>query len=319
MNELVADQPRHQRTTTDCPWPPSRASRSAPPTARFAALQPARHLARSPSPPPPTPAIVDQLSRPRPPTQRMRDTSLSRPSPTKVIASAIEAASGPGTRPQYVLLSGLPAREPTTSAGHRRLGSAPARSVPLRGRPLLVNISASQLRPQAAHPFSSGEGMAPRDQLRGQMRTFAAPCRPARSCWSCRLRTSMLEGALSRGYDKTAEGSSSPGRRRPASSLGRILFQKAWQLGVARMATTLDEQANQIRRWTIWPWDHVAQGNHQEFPARRVGGRARPMWPPATALGRLRRLRALLRPVRTCSCTEARGRAPPCIERALHS
>ena len=180
-----------------------------------------------------------------------------------------------------------------------------------------VHVSASNFVPKPHTPFQ-WEGMAPREQLAAKQAYMrrAMPTRQIRLSLHD-LRTSMLEGALSRGDERTGEVIERAWRAGARFDAWSEMFQEqAWHDAFAALDTSMDAEANrEFGEWDELPWDHVRSGISKEYPARRVvaeQGRDRHR---RLSLGRLRRLRRLLRrraqPARSLS---SRHRPPATLE-----
>jgi hypothetical protein len=130
-----------------------------------------------------------------------------------------------------------------------------------------VHVSASNFVPKPHTPFQ-WEGMAARDQLAAKQSYMrrATPTRQIRLSLHD-LRTSMLEGALSRGGEHTAEVIERAWRAGARFDAWTEMFQEqAWHDAFAACGTSMDEQANHtFGEWDELPWDHVKSGISKEF------------------------------------------------------
>ena len=200
-------------------------------------------------------------------TQRMRDI-ICKTITDEMIESAIEAAfrAGYSSLKMYFMI-GLPRETHDEVQGIVDLGIRAREIGRAVGGRFSVHMSASNFVPKPHTPFQ-WEGMAPRDQLAAKQAYMrrAMPTRQIRLSLHD-LRTSMLEGALSRGDDRTAEVIELAWRGGARFDAWTEMFQEqAWHDAFARMGTTMDEQANhEFGEWDELPWDHVRSGITKEF------------------------------------------------------
>jgi radical SAM superfamily enzyme YgiQ (UPF0313 family) len=130
-----------------------------------------------------------------------------------------------------------------------------------------VHVSVSNFVPKPHTPFQ-WEGMSSRAQLEAKQRYMrrAMPTRQIRLSLHD-LRTSMLEGALARGGEETAdviEAAWRAGARFDAWS--EMYNEAAWEAAFAVAGTTIDEVATrEYGEWDELPWDHVRSGVSKEF------------------------------------------------------
>lgn len=201
-------------------------------------------------------------------TQRMRDI-ICKTITDEMIDSAIEAAfrAGYSSLKMYFMI-GLPRETHDEVQGIVDVGIR-AREIGRkvgRGR-FSVHVSASNFVPKPHTPFQ-WEGMAPRDQLAAKQAYMrrATPTRQIRLSLHD-VRTSMLEGALSRGGDRTAEVIERAWRSGARFDAWTEMFQEqAWHDAFAACGTTMDEQAtHEYGEWDELPWDHVKSGVSKEF------------------------------------------------------
>jgi radical SAM superfamily enzyme YgiQ (UPF0313 family) len=200
-------------------------------------------------------------------TQRMRDI-ICKTITDEMIESAIEAAfrAGYSSLKMYFMI-GLPRETHDEVQGIVDLGIRAREIGRAVGGRFSVHMSASNFVPKPHTPFQ-WEGMAPRDQLAAKQAYMrrAMPTRQIRLSLHD-LRTSMLEGALSRGDDNTAEVIELAWRGGARFDAWTEMFQEqAWHDAFARMDTTMDEQAtHEFGEWDELPWDHVRSGITKEF------------------------------------------------------
>ncbi|MDX6519611.1 MAG: hypothetical protein QOF08_216 [Gaiellales bacterium] len=200
-------------------------------------------------------------------TQRMRDI-ICKTITDEMIESAIEAAftAGYSSLKLYFMI-GLPRETHAEVQGIVDLGVR-AREIGRRvGGRFTVHVSVSNFVPKPHTPFQ-WEGMAARDQLaakQGYMRR-ATPTRQIRLSLHD-LRTSMLEGALSRGGELTADVIERAWRAGARFDAWTEMFQEqAWHDAFAACGTSMDEQANhEFGEWDELPWDHVKSGISKEY------------------------------------------------------
>ena len=236
-------------------------------------------------------------------TQRMRDI-ICKTITDEMIEHAIEAAFQAGyTSLKMYFMIGLPRETHAEVQGIVDLGIR-AREIGRRVRPgggrFSVHVSVSNFVPKPHTPFQ-WEGMSrPRAAWRPSRRTCAGRCPPRQIRLSLHdLRTSMLEGALARGDEEIAD-----------------VIESAWRAGARFDAWTRDvpggrlggarlrppARASTSRRheefgeWDELPWDHVQLGHLQGVPAGRVVAEPRRGGDGRLPLGRMHRLRCLLRP-----------------------
>jgi len=200
-------------------------------------------------------------------TQRMRDI-ICKTITDEMIESAIEAAfrAGYSSLKMYFMI-GLPRETHDEVQGIVDLGIRAREIGRAVGGRFSVHMSASNFVPKPHTPFQ-WEGMAPRDQLAAKQAYMrrAMPTRQIRLSLHD-LRTSMLEGALSRGDDRTADVIELAWRGGARFDAWTEMFQEqAWHDAFARMDTTMDEQAtHEFGEWDELPWDHVRSGITKEF------------------------------------------------------
>src|SRR4051812_23276821 len=200
-------------------------------------------------------------------TQRMRDI-ICKTITDEMIESAIEAAfrAGYSSLKMYFMI-GLPRETHDEVQGIVDLGIRAREIGRAVGGRFSVHMSASNFVPKPHTPFQ-WEGMAPRDQLAAKQAYMrrAMPTRQIRLSLHD-LRTSMLEGALSRGDDRTAEVIELAWRAGARFDAWTEMFQEqAWHDAFARLGTTMDERAtHEFGEWDELPWDHVRSGITKEF------------------------------------------------------
>src|SRR4051812_38386464 len=200
-------------------------------------------------------------------TQRMRDI-ICKTITDEMIEQAIEAAFAAGyTSLKMYFMIGLPRETHAEVQGIVDLGIRAREIGRAVGGRFSVHMSASNFVPKPHTPFQ-WEGMAPRDQLAAKQAYMrrAMPTRQIRLSLHD-LRTSMLEGALSRGDDRTAEVIELAWRAGARFDAWTEMFQEqAWHDAFARLGTTMDEQAtHEFGEWDELPWDHVRSGITKEF------------------------------------------------------
>jgi radical SAM family uncharacterized protein len=201
-------------------------------------------------------------------TQRMRDI-ICKTITDEMIEAAIEAAFRAGyTSLKMYFMIGLPRETHDEVQGIVDLGiraRAIGRAVG-KGR-FSVHVSASNFVPKPHTPFQ-WEGMAPRDQLAAKQAYMrrAMPTRQIRLSLHD-LRTSMLEGALSRGDERIAGVIEAAWRAGARFDAWTEMFQEqAWHDAFAAAGTTMDDEANrEFGEWDELPWDHVKSGVSKEF------------------------------------------------------
>jgi radical SAM family uncharacterized protein len=200
-------------------------------------------------------------------TQRMRDI-ICKTITDEMIESAIEAAfrAGYSSLKMYFMI-GLPRETHDEVQGIVDLGIRAREIGRAVGGRFSVHMSASNFVPKPHTPFQ-WEGMAPRDQLAAKQAYMrrAMPTRQIRLSLHD-LRTSMLEGALSRGDDRTAEVIELAWRAGARFDAWTEMFQEqAWHDAFARLGTTMDERAtHEFGEWDEMPWDHVRSGITKEY------------------------------------------------------
>src|SRR6478752_1163613 len=200
-------------------------------------------------------------------TQRMRDI-ICKTITDEMIESAIAAAfrAGYSSLKMYFMI-GLPRETHDEVQGIVDLGIRAREIGRAVGGRFSVHMSASNFVPKPHTPFQ-WEGMAPRDQLAAKQAYMrrAMPTRQIRLSLHD-LRTSMLEGALSRGDDRTAEVIELAWRGGARFDAWTEMFQEqAWHDAFARIDTTMDAQAtHEFGEWDELPWDHVRSGITKEF------------------------------------------------------
>src|SRR3954447_4792728 len=203
-------------------------------------------------------------------TQRMRDI-ICKTITDEMIEQAIEAAFKAGyTSLKLYFMIGLPRETHAEVQGIVDLGIK-AREIGRRIRPgggrFSVHVSASNFVPKPHTPFQ-WEGMASRAQL-GAKQAYMRRAMPTRQIRLSLhdLRTSMLEGALARGGEETAdviEAAWRGGARFDAWS--EMYREDAWEAAFEAAGTSVDEQATrEYGEWDELPWDHVRSGISKEF------------------------------------------------------
>src|SRR3954451_898099 len=203
-------------------------------------------------------------------TQRMRDI-ICKTITQEMIENAVESAfrAGYSSLKTYFMI-GLPRETHAEVQGIVDLGMK-AREIGRRvqggrGR-FSVHVSASNFVPKPHTPFQ-WEGMASRAQLGAKQAYMrrAIPTRQIRLSLHD-LRTSMLEGALARGGEETAdviEAAWRGGARFDAWS--EMYREDAWEAAFEAAGTSVDEQATrEYGEWDELPWDHVRSGISKEF------------------------------------------------------
>jgi radical SAM family uncharacterized protein len=201
-------------------------------------------------------------------TQRMRDI-ICKTITDEMIEGAIRSAFQAGyTSIKLYFMIGLPRETHAEVQGIVDLGIR-AREIGrqvARGR-FSVHVSASNFVPKPHTPFQ-WEGMEAREQLAAKhayMRR-AMPTRQIRLSLHD-LGTSMLEGALARGDESTAdviEHAWRAGARFDAWS--EMYREDAWQEAFAAAGTSIDAEATrEFGEWDELPWDHVQSGVAREF------------------------------------------------------
>ena len=234
-------------------------------------------------------------------TQRMRDI-ICKTITDEMIEHAIEAAFEAGyTSLKLYFMIGLPRETHAEVQGIVDLGIR-AREIGRRVRPgggrFTVHVSVSNFVPKPHTPFQ-WEGMSSRSSSTPSRRTCAGRCRPRQIRLSLHdLRTSMLEGALARGDEETADVIETAWRSGARFDAWTEMYQEAaWEARSRPPARRIDEQATrEFGEWDELPWDHVQLGRLQGVPAGRVVAEPRRGGDRRLPLGRLHRLRRLLRP-----------------------
>jgi radical SAM family uncharacterized protein len=200
-------------------------------------------------------------------TQRMRDI-ICKTITDEMIESAIESAfrAGYSSLKMYFMI-GLPRETHDEVQGIVDLGIRAREIGRSVGGRFSVHVSASNFVPKPHTPFQ-WEGMAPRDQLAAKQAYMrrAMPTRQIRLSLHD-LRTSMLEGALSRGSERTAEVIEAAWRGGARFDAWTEMFQEqAWHDAFAAAGTTMDDEAtHEYGEWDELPWDHVRSGVSKEF------------------------------------------------------
>jgi radical SAM superfamily enzyme YgiQ (UPF0313 family) len=201
-------------------------------------------------------------------TQRMRDI-ICKTITDEMIENAIEAAFRTGyTSLKLYFMVGLPRETHAEVQGIVDLGIK-AREIGRRvaaGR-FSVHVSASNFVPKPHTPFQ-WEGMEARDQLAAKhayMRR-AMPTRQIRLSLHD-LRTSMLEGALARADEGTADVIEAAWRAGARFDAWTEMYrEQAWMDAFAAAGTTIDAAATrEYGEWDELPWDHVSSGVSKEF------------------------------------------------------
>ena len=193
---------------------------------------------------------------------------------------------------------GLPARRMPRCRASSTGACAPARSGGTRSAARFsVHVSVSNFVPKPHTPFQ-WEGMSSREQLAAKQAYMrrATPTRQIRLSLHD-LRTSMLEGALSRGDERIAEVIERAWRAGARFDAWTEMFQEqAWHDAFHALGTTMDEEATrELGAWDELPWGNVQSGVTTEFlldeweQSRAETGHRR------LPLGRLQRLWRLLR------------------------
>jgi radical SAM superfamily enzyme YgiQ (UPF0313 family) len=201
-------------------------------------------------------------------TQRMRDI-ICKTITDEMIEAAIEAAFRAGyTSLKMYFMIGLPRETHDEVQGIVDLGIR-AREIGRRtvnGR-FSVHVSASNFIPKPHTPFQ-WEGMSSRDQLEAKQAYMrrAMPTRQIRLSLHD-VRTSILEGALSRGSLQTADVIERAWRAGARFDAWTEMFQEhAWHDAFAASGLTMDEEATrEFGEWDEMPWDHVQSGVSKEF------------------------------------------------------
>ncbi len=203
-------------------------------------------------------------------TQRMRDI-ICKTITQEMIENAVESAFSAGyTSLKTYFMIGLPQETHAEVQGIVDFGITAreiGRRVVGRGGRFNVHVSVSNFVPKPHTPFQ-WEGMAARDQFvakQDYMRR-AMPTRQIRLSLHD-VRTSMLEGALSRGDDRTAGVVEAAWRNGARFDAWTEMFQEqAWHEAFAASGTTVDAEATrQLGEWDELPWDHVQSGVSSEF------------------------------------------------------
>jgi radical SAM superfamily enzyme YgiQ (UPF0313 family) len=201
-------------------------------------------------------------------TQRMRDI-ICKTLTDEMIEGAIESAFAAGyTSIKLYFMIGLPRETHAEVQGIVDLGIR-AREIGRRigsGR-FAVHVSVSNFVPKPHTPFQ-WEGMEVREQLalkQSYMRR-AMPTRQIRLSLHD-VRTSMLEGALSRSDERVADVIESAWRGGARFDAWTDMFQEpAWERAFADAGTSIDAEATrEYGEWDELPWDHVRSGVSKEF------------------------------------------------------
>ena len=201
-------------------------------------------------------------------TQRMRDI-ICKTITAEMIEGAIRSAFQAGyTSIKLYFMIGLPRETHAEVQGIVDLGIR-AREIGRevgRGR-FSVHVSASNFVPKPHTPFQ-WEGMEAREQLAAKhayMRR-AMPTRQIRLSLHD-LGTSMLEGALARGDESTADVIERAWRAGARFDAWSEMFREdAWQEAFAAAGTSIDAEATrEFGEWDDLPWDHVQSGVTREF------------------------------------------------------
>jgi hypothetical protein len=185
-----------------------------------------------------------------------------------MIEAAIEAAfrAGYSSLKMYFMI-GLPRETHDEVQGIVDLGIRAREIGRAVGGRFSVHVSASNFVPKPHTPFQ-WEGMAPRDQLAAKQAYMrrATPTRQIRLSLHD-LRTSMLEGALSRGDERIADVIEAAWRGGARFDAWTEMFQEqAWHDAFAAAGTTMDGEATrEYGEWDELPWDHVRSGVSKEF------------------------------------------------------
>ncbi len=203
-------------------------------------------------------------------TQRMRDI-ICKTISDEMIENAVEAAFTAGyTSLKLYFMIGLPRETHDEVQGIVDLGRTAreiGRRVNGRAGRFSVHVSVSNFVPKPHTPFQ-WEGMSSRDQLAAKQAYMrrAMPTRQIRLSLHD-LRTSMLEGALSRGDARTADVIESAWRRGARFDAWTEMFQEqAWHDAFAAAGTGMDVEATrEFGEWDELPWDHVRSGVSKEF------------------------------------------------------
>ena len=201
-------------------------------------------------------------------TQRMRDI-ICKTITDEMIEGAIRAAFVAGyTSLKMYYMIGLPRETHDEVQGIVDWGVR-AREIGRHtvGGRFSVHVSVSNFVPKPHTPFQ-WEGMSSREQLvakQAYMRR-ATPTRQIRLSLHD-VRTSMLEGALSRGDERTAEVIELAWRAGARFDAWTEMFQEqAWHDAFHALGTTMDEEATrELGAWDELPWGNVESGVTPEF------------------------------------------------------
>jgi radical SAM superfamily enzyme YgiQ (UPF0313 family) len=201
-------------------------------------------------------------------TQRMRDI-ICKTITDEMIENAIEAAFVAGyTSLKLYFMVGLPRETHAEVQGIVDLGIK-AREIGRRvgaGR-FSVHVSVSNFVPKPHTPFQ-WEGMEAREQLAAKQAYMrrATPTRQIRLSLHD-LRTSMLEGALARGDEATADVVEAAWRGGARFDAWTEMYrEEAWEQAFGAAGTTIDAAATrEFGEWDELPWDHVSSGVSKEF------------------------------------------------------
>jgi radical SAM family uncharacterized protein len=202
-------------------------------------------------------------------TQRMRDI-ICKTITNEMIENAMESAFKAGyTSLKLYFMIGLPRETHDEVQGIVDLGIR-AREIGRRVRPdgrFSVHVSASNFVPKPHTPFQ-WEGMEAREQLAAKQAYMrrSMPTRQIRLSLHD-LRTSMLEGALARAGEETADVIEAAWRLGARFDAWSEMFREdAWEQAFAAAGTSIDERAtHEFGEWDELPWDHVRSGVSKEF------------------------------------------------------
>jgi radical SAM superfamily enzyme YgiQ (UPF0313 family) len=203
-------------------------------------------------------------------TQRMRDI-ICKTITGEMIEGAIEAAFRAGyTSLKTYFMIGLPRETHAEVQGIVDLGIRAreiGREIKGRGGRFSVHVSVSNFVPKPHTPFQ-WEGMSSRDQLEAKQ-TYMRRAMPTRQIRLSMhdVRTSMLEGALSRGDRRTASVIEHAWRNGARFDAWTEMFQEqAWHDAFTAAGTTMDAEATrEFGEWDELPWDNVQSGVSTEF------------------------------------------------------
>jgi radical SAM superfamily enzyme YgiQ (UPF0313 family) len=201
-------------------------------------------------------------------TQRMRDI-ICKTITDEMIEQAIEAAFRAGyTSLKMYFMIGLPRETHAEVQGIVDLGiNARAIGRRVSGGRFSVHVSVSNFVPKPHTPFQ-WEGMSDRAQLEAKQQYMrrAMPTRQIRLSLHD-LRTSMLEGALARGGEETADVIEAAWRAGARFDAWSEMYQEAaWEAAFAAVGSSIDAHAtHEYGEWDELPWDHVRSGVSKEF------------------------------------------------------